>query len=682
MNPAKYTGTFNTINDVLTPKDFDDDDGIRAAIASGSWSVAFWLRLPAANTELRYMMRAALGLGNGMSAVVYPVGDLVFSIFSLDGNSTHKFDGRVTGYSNSFPSSWVQCVLTVDNGNGKLYFNNQEVVDSRGSQYNMNGFFASGLVKKDYSISWGGNAATTDTYATFPGTVTGLLEGQMTNFEFWKKAMTTTEIATHYALKGDKTAPVLNPADLTFTKTQTSITISGLQSAFTESSSITDVKIYYSSAVATPTDYVSATSLDSVTISNLQPNTPYYLYYIATDEYGNTNEDITFFGTPRTEIGPDTIGPNLSSLAISNITSSTFDIVNFDLVTDDRDTNPLFNVYWSLTNTQPATTTKFFNLNYAKSNTIQVDGLTNGKKYYVWVVGEDATGNKTTKELEATTLDNEGPTGTTNLAVGGATATSIDVTGFNLVDDNVKVTEFDIYYATSTTKPTAANVTLTKTDAGSKYTITGLTASTGYYVWVDSKDAAGNVTVRQVNTTAYSTTAAVTNSPAYKDGSATATTTYPLVTNDVVWRTDLMSMTSAGMTFWCTLKMSSLTNTNLQIQLRNGSSAFGMQFYAPSSGFRVWTNNFTFVTDTWFTPYASSSAEWYYIVRLNQSSGTMVIDILDENKVSKKSVTKTGLTFTIGTTLQGFVQNADTGSTMTISKLNHLSTYVTDLSTL
>lgn len=680
MNPAKYTGTFNTINDVLTPKDFDDDDGIRAAIASGSWSVAFWLRLPAANTELRYMMRAALGLGNGMSAVVYPAGDLVFSIYSLDGNSTHKFDGRVTGYSNSFPSSWVQCVLTVDNGNGKLYFNNQEVVDSRGSQYNMNGFFASGLVKKDYSISWGGNAATTDTYATFPGTVTGLLEGQMTNFEFWKKAMTTTEIATHYALKGDKTAPVLNPADLTFTKTQTSITISGLQSAFTESSSITDVKIYYSSAVATPTDYVSATSLDSVTISNLQPNTPYYLYYIATDEYGNTNEDITFFGTPRTEIGPDTIGPNLSSLAISNITSSTFDIVNFNLVTDDRDTNPLFNVYWSLTNTQPATTTKFFNLNYAKSNTIQVDGLTNGKKYYVWVVGEDATGNKTTKELEATTLDNEGPTGTTNLAVGGATATSIDVTGFNLVDDNVKVTEFDIYYATSTTKPTAANVTLTKTDAGSKYTITGLTASTGYYVWVDSKDAAGNVTVRQVNTTAYSTTAANTYTTVYNNG--VETTTYPLVTTaDVVWKTSLVPMTSAGVTFWAALKLSSVSNVNLVVHIRGTNLSYGVQWYGATSSFRVWTNFFETVTETWFTPFASTSAEWYYIVRLDQSTGTMAIDVLDENKISKKSVSKTGLTFTIGTNFQGWLQNVD-NSTMTVSKLQYLPTYVTDFSTL
>lgn len=484
----------------------------------------------------------------------------------------------------------------------------------------------------------------------------------------------------------DTTAPVLTAADLTYTKTTTSITVSGLQTAFIDYNTITDVKIYYSSTATTPTDYVSATSLDSVTISNLQTNTSYNLYYNATDIYGNTNTQAIFIGVVKTDIVPDTIGPDLSSLAISNITSSTFDIVNFNLVTDDRDTNPLFNVYWSLTNTQPATTTKFFNLTYAKSNTIQVDGLTNGKKYYVWVVGEDATGNKTTKELEATTLDNEGPTGTSNLAVGGATANSIDVTGFNLVDDNVKVTEFDIYYATSTTKPTTANVTLLKADAGSKYTITNLTANTGYYVWVDSKDAAGNVTERQVNATAYSTTAAVTTTSFYAQNTTTPdlSTSLPLIDTSQRYNTDAYTLTATGLTFAvrCTWKAISTAGFNFVLGFQSARDAalwgdfLGFWAYnggAPGPFYNVYKGNGVYDQVTLPTTYGSTTNVFTYVTKLDQANGTIICEIYNSQNVQQKSVSATK-TLTLNSTWHGLMWFANSATVSKVQVYSGLKT--------
>lgn len=467
---------------------------------------------------------------------------------------------------------------------------------------------------------------------------------------------------------------------MTITKTQTSITISGLKDAFSDSSNITDVRIYYSKTTDTPTDYVSATGLDSVTISNLYANSKYYLYYQATDEYGNTQPEAIFFGAPVTDNTPDTTAPNVLSLAIGNITSSTFDIVNFNLVSDDRDTNPNIKVYWSLTNTQPTTTTKSFDLTFAKSNTIQVSGLTNGKKYYVWVVAEDASGNKATKSLEATTLDSDGPTGTNNLAVGGATATSIDVTGFDLVTDNVGVTNFDIYYSTSATKPSTANTTLTKAQAGSKYTITSLTASTSYYVWVDAKDAAGNVTAQQVNTTAYSTTAVTTtafyNTQLLPNTKTDMSTSLPLTNIAGVFATDEVTVTTAGLTFAIRAKYASIASRQFNLVMGFQSDqkpsywestlTGALMFNASPLDFRLYTGGGMYTAQTFPATYASTSSEFTYVVKIDQANSKLLWEIYDNtNKVLKEaSVTRA---FADGSKGYGWLWLAS--SVATLSKL-------------
>ncbi|SHM11199.1 endonuclease [Flavobacterium saccharophilum] len=98
--------------------------------------------------------------------------------------------------------------------------------------------------------------------------------------------------------------------------------------------------------------------------------------------------------------------------------------------------------------------------------------------------------------------DTQAPTTPTSLASTSKTATSITV-AWTASTDNVSVTGYDVY----------ANSVLKTTVSGVTATITGLTASTNYSIYVKAKDAAGN-------TSASSNTIAITTN---SSGTGTAT---------------------------------------------------------------------------------------------------------------------------------------------------------------
>ncbi|MGN7810346.1 endonuclease [Flavobacterium sp. 22076] len=77
--------------------------------------------------------------------------------------------------------------------------------------------------------------------------------------------------------------------------------------------------------------------------------------------------------------------------------------------------------------------------------------------------------------------DTQAPTAPTSLASTSKTAVSISLS-WNASTDNVAVTGYDVY----------ANSTYKTTVSGTTATITGLTASTAYSIYVKAKDAAGN----------------------------------------------------------------------------------------------------------------------------------------------------------------------------------------------
>jgi len=100
--------------------------------------------------------------------------------------------------------------------------------------------------------------------------------------------------------------------------------------------------------------------------------------------------------------------------------------------------------------------------------------------------------------------DTQAPTAPTSLASTAKTATSITL-AWNASTDNVAVTGYDVY----------ANSLLKTTVSGLTATITGLTASTSYSIYVKAKDAAGNAS------TSSSTISVTTNATGGTGGSAT-----------------------------------------------------------------------------------------------------------------------------------------------------------------
>nr|WP_315238557.1 endonuclease [uncultured Flavobacterium sp.] len=102
----------------------------------------------------------------------------------------------------------------------------------------------------------------------------------------------------------------------------------------------------------------------------------------------------------------------------------------------------------------------------------------------------------------ASSGDSQAPTAPTSLASTSKTSTTISLS-WNASTDNVAVTGYDVY----------ANSILKTTVSGTTATITGLTASTAYSIYVKAKDAAGN-------TSASSNTISVTTN---SSGTGTAT---------------------------------------------------------------------------------------------------------------------------------------------------------------
>jgi endonuclease I len=99
--------------------------------------------------------------------------------------------------------------------------------------------------------------------------------------------------------------------------------------------------------------------------------------------------------------------------------------------------------------------------------------------------------------------DTQAPTAPTNLASTATTATSVSVS-WNASTDNVGVTGYNVY----------ANGVLKNTVTTLNYTITGLTASTNYNIYVTARDAAGNTSLSS------NTIAATTNASGGTGGTA------------------------------------------------------------------------------------------------------------------------------------------------------------------
>jgi mannan endo-1,4-beta-mannosidase len=135
------------------------------------------------------------------------------------------------------------------------------------------------------------------------------------------------------------------------------------------------------------------------------------------------------------------------------------------------------------------------------STSYTVAGLAANTTYSFTVRAKDAAGNVSAESsaLSATTSkdsDTQAPTAPANLASPSQTSTAVNLT-WTASTDNIGVTGYDIYRGT----------TLVGSTTSTSYTVTGLSAATGYSFTVIAKDAAGNIS--SVSNTLYVTTSSL-----------------------------------------------------------------------------------------------------------------------------------------------------------------------------
>jgi chitodextrinase len=120
------------------------------------------------------------------------------------------------------------------------------------------------------------------------------------------------------------------------------------------------------------------------------------------------------------------------------------------------------------------------------STSYNVTGLTASTTYSYYVKAEDAAGNvsgasSTLSVTTSDTDDTEAPTAPNGLSSSNITETSANLSWIASTD-NVAVTGYDIY----------KNGTLLSSTTNTSFSVTGLSAATGYSFYIKAKDGAGN----------------------------------------------------------------------------------------------------------------------------------------------------------------------------------------------
>ena len=289
----------------------------------------------------------------------------------------------------------------------------------------------------------------------------------------------------------DKHAPVIN--GLTVTDTDSTATVvyatNEKASGTLFLSTVSPVMVNASSTIKVMNGSLSFHQ--TLTATNLIPNTEYFGIVTATDKAGNTATSSPFSLT-TSGTSTDVTGPIVSGITVDATTTA----ATIDWDTNEQSTSI---VYYSLVpgfSLDATTTTKIVNPTLTENHIVTLPGLTASTTYYFAVASVDTSSNTTTSAIASFTTDALadvvspvitdviGVAGTstiigswtTNEPATSALYTSTS-TGFGLTDSGVIVTE---------------NLTLT---LNHMLTITGLSTSTTYYHKIVTKDAAGNETI-------------------------------------------------------------------------------------------------------------------------------------------------------------------------------------------
>jgi len=218
-------------------------------------------------------------------------------------------------------------------------------------------------------------------------------------------------------------------------------------------------EVYYNTSASIPASAAQTVSTGTATVGGLINGTTYFVWVKPKNANGTSGISASANATLMGIVGTVTVVSSNGQLDLS-----------WPITTGANQ----YDVYHSTSSTMPV------NSSYTVSTTtVTISGLSNGTEYYVWVKPKNATGSGYASTVKTGTPIGDMGAVTVSPAGGGELALSwAAVAGAD---------QYEVYYNTSASIPASAAQTTSTVTA----TVSGLTNSTTYYVWVRPKNTNG-----------------------------------------------------------------------------------------------------------------------------------------------------------------------------------------------
>lgn len=288
--------------------------------------------------------------------------------------------------------------------------------------------------------------------------------------------------------------PPTNPSNDT-----TAPSISSISSSVTHQSAVVswitnenaNSKVYF--GTTTPLNITGAQTVSkstfetghSLSLMGLTAATQYYFVIETKDAKGNTATSSQNSFT--TAASPDTAAPTITAISVSNVGTST---ATFTWTTNEASNSKVY--YSTVTPLVTATASTKGDAAMVTSHTVTVTGLTPNTTHYFKVESADASNNSSTGS-ETSFTTQALPVDATAPVISSLTKTPATTTASVAWTTNEAATT-KVYYGTVSplVLGSASNVLDATLTTSHEAALTGLTASTTYYMVVESKDAANN----------------------------------------------------------------------------------------------------------------------------------------------------------------------------------------------
>jgi hypothetical protein len=281
----------------------------------------------------------------------------------------------------------------------------------------------------------------------------------------------------------DTTAPVIS--SINSSVTHQSATVSWITNEAANS------KVYF--GTTTPLNTSSAQTVSksifetghSLSLTSLTAATQYYFVIETKDVKGNTATSSQ--GTFTTTASPDTTAPTITAISATNVGTST---VTISWTTNESSNSKVYYSTATPLNTSTASTKS--DAMMVMSHSVTLTGLTPNTTHYFKVESKDAANNSSTGS-ETSFVTVALPVDSTAPVISALSTTPASTTASVLWTTNEAATT-KVYYGTVTPLVLGSASTVTDATLLTSHTasLTGLTASTTYYMVVESKDAANN----------------------------------------------------------------------------------------------------------------------------------------------------------------------------------------------